>query len=149
MGKLKIVVAYIILNWMGVIWLSFMYQGSVCSDLNDIKVFLHDVLEKLDGFLRDEDLIFDLRLILNELIINSAIHGNQCNKDKTVDLYLEIIEDKIKIEVVDEGKGIDFERVSYESDELKCCGRGLVLVNGLSDEVYIDKNRVIAVKRIN
>lgn len=125
-----------------------MYQGSVSSDLDSIKFFVHDVLEKLDLFLTDKDLMFDLRLILNELIINSAIHGNECNKEKYVNLYLEVLEGKVKIEVVDEGKGIDLKKVSYDENELKCCGRGLVLVNGLSDEVYIDKNRIVAIKNI-
>lgn len=126
-----------------------MYQGSICSDVSDIKMFVQNIIEKLNVRLADEELMFDLKLILNELIINSVIHGNKCNRNKHVNLYLEVIEDKIKIEVVDEGKGIDFGEVSYDSEELKCCGRGLVLVNGLSDEVYIDKNRIVAVKRIN
>ena len=90
--------------------------------------------------------MFDLKLILNELVINSVIHGNKCNRNKCVDLYLEIVGNIIRIEVSDEGQGVNFDISSYKPEELKCCGRGLVIVNGLSDEVYIDKNRVIAVK---
>ena len=57
--------------------------------------------------------------------------------------------DTIRIEVSDEGQGINFDIASYNPKELKCCGRGLVLVSGLSDEVYIEENRVVAVKYIS
>ncbi len=64
--------------------MSFRYEGSVCSDLDKIKIFIQEVLNKLKKILEDEDLIFDIRLILNELVINSVIHGNQCNTKKSV-----------------------------------------------------------------
>ncbi|MCF6460480.1 ATP-binding protein [Clostridium sp. Cult3] len=133
---------------MGVIQVYFRYQGSVCSDLEDIKNFIQDILSRLESIVNDEDLLFDLKLILNELVINSVIHGNKCKRDKCVHLYMEVVKDTIRIEVSDEGQGIDFDISSYDPEELKCCGRGLVLVDGLSDEVYIDKNRVEVVKYI-
>ena len=129
--------------------MSFRYQGSVCSDLDDIKCFIQDVLNRLKNKVDDEDLMFDLKLILNELVINSVIHGNECNRNKCVNLYLEVRGDTIRIEVSDEGQGINFDIASYNPKELKCCGRGLVLVSGLSDEVYIEENRVVAVKYIS
>ncbi|MCF6462771.1 ATP-binding protein [Clostridium sp. Cult1] len=131
---------------MGVMEVAFIFKGSVRSDLNDIKVFIKKVLNKLENIVQDKDLMFDLKLILNELIINSVIHGNQCKGNKYVKLFLEVVGDTIRIEVIDEGDGIDFDIDSYNPSELKCCGRGLVIVDGLSDEVYIDNNRIVAVK---
>ncbi|MCF6464903.1 ATP-binding protein [Clostridium sp. Cult2] len=133
---------------MGVMEVSFIYKGSVRSDLNDTKTFIKKVLDKLENIIHDKDIMFDLKLILNELIINSVIHGNQCNGNKYVELFLEIVGDTIRIEVSDEGDGIDFDIANYNPTELKCCGRGLVIVDGLSDKVYIDNNRIIAVKYI-
>lgn len=129
--------------------MSFRFSGSVCSDLDDIKIFIQDILKRLGKIVKDDSLMFDLKLILNELVINSVIHGNEYNRGKCVKLNLEVIGDTVRIEVSDEGKGIDFDVSSYDPDELKCCGRGLVIVNGLSDELYIDKNRIVAVKHIN
>ena len=126
----------------------FSFKGSVCSDLDDIKIIIKNVLGKLENTIKDNDLMFDLKLILNELIINSVIHGNKCNKNKCVRLCLEIVKDTIRIEVSDEGQGIDFDIKTYDPEDLKCCGRGLVIVDGLSDEVYIDNNKVVAVKYI-
>lgn len=128
--------------------MDFIYQRSLCSDLENIKIAIQDIINNLRLIVDDENLIFDIRLILNELVINSVIHGNECDKGKSVELYLELIEDVLRIEVIDEGQGIDYDIKSYNSEELKCCGRGLVIVDGLSDEFHIDKNRVEVVKYI-
>lgn len=133
---------------MGVMDVSFIYKGSVRSDLNDTKTFIKKVLNKIENIIHDKDILFDLKLILNELIINSVIHGNQCNGNKYVELFLEIVGDTIRIEVTDEGNGINFDVSNYNPTELKCCGRGLVIVDGLSDEIYIDNNRIVAIKYI-
>lgn len=127
----------------------FIYKGSVCSDLDEIKSFIQNILNKLKNIIDDEDLMFDIKLILNELIINSVIHGNQSNRCKCVKLQLEVIGDSLRIEVSDEGSGVNFDISSYNPEELKCCGRGLVIVNGLSDEFTIERNKVVAVKYIN
>lgn len=127
-----------------------MYRGSVCSELDAIKDFVNDTLDNLKNILDDSDLMFDLKLILNELIVNGALHGNECLVSKSVELCLEICENKLIIQVKDEGDGIsDFDLARYNPTDLKSWGRGLVLVNGLSDEFYIDENKVIAVKYLN
>lgn len=129
--------------------MEFTYSGSVCSDLGLIKNFIDEILNKLDKTIDDNDALFDVRLILNELVINGILHGNESMDTKCVDLNLEVRDKKIKIEVKDEGVGIDFDFESYNPEELKFGGRGLVLVRGLSDELYIDKNKIVAIKEIN
>ncbi len=143
----RIIIAEKILR-IGVSWMALIFRGSVCSNLNDVKVFIQNALNRLTEIIVDEDLMFDIRLIINELIVNGVIHGNCCDISKNVYLLLDVEEDYVKIEVVDEGNGIDYDVSSYDPDELKCCGRGLVLVDRLCDEFYIDKNRVIAVKHL-
>ncbi len=58
-----------------------------------------------------------------------------------MELYLELEGDTLKIEIEDEGQGIDYDIRSYDPGDLKCCGRGLVLVDGLSDKFYIEKKQ--------
>jgi len=128
--------------------MALIFKGSVCSDLTEAKVFVERALNSLRKFIYDEDLMFDIRLIVNELIVNGVIHGNCCDMSKNVYLLLDVEEDYVRIEVVDEGKGIDYDISTYNPQELKCCGRGLVIVDRLSDEFYIERNRVVAVKHI-
>lgn len=129
--------------------MNYSYKGKVCSDLDTIKNFIDKTLNNLAEYIKDRDTMFDIRIILNELIVNGALHGNNSMINKCVSLKLEMTENKLRIEVEDEGSGIDFDLCSYDPDDLKCCGRGLVLVNGLSDEFHVDKNKVISIKHIH
>ena len=132
----------------GVIAMDHIYKGSVCSDLDTIKSFIDKTVQILNGIISDRDLMFDIRVILNELIVNGALHGNECMSSKTVSLTLRMSEDKLMIEVEDEGRGINYNLKEYNPSDLKSWGRGLVLVNGLSDELYVERNRVVSIKRI-
>ena len=134
---------------MEVIALDFKYSGVVCSDLDMIKSFVDDILDKISRLIENHDTMFDIKLILNELVINGVFHGNSCISSKCVKLSLELKGNKITIQVEDEGTGVDFDFNTYDPTELNCGGRGLVLVNGLSDEFYIQKNKVTAVKHIS
>lgn len=134
---------------MEVMTLDFKYSGTVCSDLEMIKNFIEDILTKINGLIKNNNAMFDIRLILNELVINGVLHGNDCVSSKCVKLSLEVNDNKVIIQVEDEGNGIDFDFKTYDPMELSCSGRGLVIVNGLSDEFYIQKNKVTAVKHIN
>lgn len=143
MGRIKVTI-----NFMEVMTVEFKYCATICSDLDMIKNFVDNILVKINKRVKDSAIMFDIRLILNELIINGVIHGNDCETAKCVTLSLELKDNKLTIQVEDEGKGIDFDIKSYDPSELKCCGRGLVIVNGLSDEFYIRENKVVAVKNL-
>lgn len=128
--------------------MNYKYSGAVMSDLESIKFFLEDILGEISNLIKDENTIFDIRLILNELILNGAIHGNKLTKNKSVRLDIALANDKMEIFVEDEGEGIECSLESYKPDELKCCGRGLIIVDRLSDELFIDKNKVMVVKNL-
>ncbi len=126
--------------------MDFIYAGSICSDLDLIKGFVDNVLNQLNKIIDNKDTIFDIRLIINELIINGVFHGNHCLDTKCVNLEISILNKKITIDVRDEGAGIDFDLKSYNPLDLSFGGRGLILVEGLSDELIIKENRVTAIK---
>lgn len=126
----------------------FTLNETICSDLDEIQHFLQSVLSQLHEKINDEKLLFDAKLILNELIVNGAIHGNEQDKNKNIQIKLELNKSALIIQVTDEGLGFCYDKNSYNPMEMKCGGRGLVLVDGLSDEFYIDKNRAISIKYI-
>lgn len=126
--------------------MNFIINQVIKSDLYNIKLTMEATLKELCRIIKDESLLFDIRLILSELIVNSALHGNNCDTDKFIKLLLEVHDKHIRIEVVDEGCGFIYDKNQYNPLELKCCGRGLVIVDGLSDEFYVDKNKVVSIK---
>lgn len=129
--------------------MDYTYQGSIYSDLGLVKDFVEDVLGKLNKMINDDDTMFEIRLIMNELIINGIFHGNKYIESKKVKVAIELKNSKLIIHVKDEGTGVHYDFESYNPMELKCRGRGLVLVEGLSDELILDKNKVTAVKYLS
>ncbi len=89
----------------------------------------------------DEELCFDIRLILSELLINCHEHGNKYDKNKCIKLNISIDRNSVNIEVEDEGEGIkNFKK--YDVKERRPDGRGLLIVKSLVDKIVIDKNMV-------
>lgn len=116
------------------------------SDLLEIKKEIENLLEQITGFINGQDLLLEIKLILNELILNSAIHGNELNEEKKVELELEIDKNSMKLKIRDEGKGFLYDKTNYDPLELKASGRGLIIVDGLSDEFCVKENMVSVVK---
>ncbi|MDU5460207.1 MULTISPECIES: ATP-binding protein [Anaerococcus] len=115
------------------------------TDLKMIKKFRDGLVLNLKNKNIDENLIFKIRLILDELIINSYEHGNRCEYDKIIDTTFIMDDTCCLIKVKDEGEGIDY---LFENDGLHDHGRGIKLVYSLADELIIKDNIIIAfVKR--
>ncbi len=70
--------------------MDFTYYGSISSDLRLVKNFIEEILNKLNNIIDNGDTMFDIKLILNELVINGIFHGNECIETKCVNLSLEV-----------------------------------------------------------
>lgn len=126
----------------------YIYKGTVCSDLDTIKSFVEKNVSALRDLISDKDILFDIKVILSELIVNGALHGNECEASKCISLTMKMDDHRLTMEVEDEGRGIEYNLKQYDSTDLKSFGRGLVIVEGLSDEFYFKNNKVVAVKNI-
>jgi serine/threonine-protein kinase RsbW len=126
--------------------LSYTIERSLVSDLIAIKNDLMNIQSNLQSIIKDDSLLFEARLILDELICNGVHHGNRKEKEKLVDLLIEISDKHLRIEVKDEGEGFIYNREEYDPLSLNTGGRGLKIVDGLSDEFYVKENKVIAIK---
>ncbi len=115
------------------------------NDINQI----NDVVEDLVVFLKEleisDDEIFDIKLVLSELLINAAKHGNKFDKDKKIKLYYNITKEKIITRIYDEGDGFDHKEISdYDDRLLEENGRGIILVSSIADRVkYIGKGNIV------
>lgn len=120
----------------------------ISSNLDDVKAKTNLVLEKLKETIKDEDIIFDIKTILTELIVNGVVHGNLMDQSKMVYLDITLENDDLVICVKDEGQGFEYCLDSYNVFDMKSSGRGLIMVNGLSDEFSINNNEVFVRKCI-
>ena len=126
----------------------YRFKGFVNSDLSLIKGFLDSAIMDLNPYITDQEKLFDIKVILNELVINGAVHGNQEDLNKKVCLKLVLKDDFLKIIVSDEGMGVDHDTSLYDCGEKKCSGRGLLIVEALTDQLILNQNEVIAIKNL-
>lgn len=111
------------------------------TDLSQIKEFRDDTTDLLKKLKYDDDLIFKIRLILDELIVNSYKHGNNKEYEKMIDVLMFIDKSLVMIKVKDEGEGISY---SKKRDLFADHGRGIQLVYNLCDNLLVRDNTIAA-----
>jgi len=86
----------------------------------------------------------NILLIVQEMVTNSILHGNQAVIEREVTVLLSINQEDITIEIEDEGEGIKtlpLKKESKELDYLAENGRGLKLAVLLTKSIELHGNR--------
>lgn len=114
------------------------------SDFCKVKKIVNDILSFISQVDISEEELFDMKLMLCELIFNAIIHGNRQNNQKNVYVSVEIKDGAILTAVSDEGSGFDYtnfiKTLSTESNLYNENGRGIRLILSLADDVSFNKN---------
>lgn len=129
--------------------MDFSCYRSICSDLEEIQLCIDYIVECLQEIISDEGFIFETRLVLSELAFNSAIHGNGCESSKSIAILVCLNSNQLMIKVSDEGTGCTYDPSSYDPDAKSESGRGLFLVQDLTDEMNIQNNTITVVKSLS
>lgn len=140
-----------------------MYKTKIPSDINNICPAIGEILCYLGnayGAVQD-DIAFEVKVILNELILNAIRHGNKEDCNKYVKIEASITKkNNLLLIIEDEGQGYDhsqlFNKESYSITDIDLCdlkvsGRGLLIVTNLCDKVRFNKkgNRIIVLKKLS
>ncbi len=124
----------------------------VKSDLSEVPKTSRKVLSFLKPLDLSEAFLFDVRLCLEEALINAIKYGNQLKKELKVLLTLEYDKKEVKISVEDQGEGFDPKALKDCTKEgiLRNRGRGVYLIHQLMDRVEYNAkgNRILMVKKI-
>ncbi len=109
-----------------------------------------EALEALDWI--DPD-IFGIRLAFEEAVVNAIKHGNGHDEQKWVRVVCKLSNDRIRIEITDEGPGFELDGVPDPTDEQRLevpNGRGIMLMrafmcrvqyNDAGNHVVMEKQR--------
>ena len=100
------------------------------------------------------DILFDIKLCIEEAVRNAIIHGNKSREDLPVDISYGIEDNMITISVEDRGEGFSVIKLPDPTDEEnlhKESGRGVYIIHKLMDDVEYSKkgNRVTMKKRLS
>lgn len=108
------------------------------SDFKNILPVTLEIFQKLKSKGIKEDVLFDIRLCLEEAVINAIKHGNKENRKKQVYINVGLVKNAIKITVKDQGKGFNYKSIASPikgKNIKKPSGRGIFLIKKLMDTV--------------
>jgi serine/threonine-protein kinase RsbW len=101
-----------------------------------------------------EEALADLKLALTEACSNSVRHAYEADHSGAVDIVYEFHDDRVVIEVSDDGRGFRRDEGVGPPEELNESGLGIAIIRALSDELELGRradgrgSRLRIVKRI-
>ncbi|MDR2409174.1 MAG: ATP-binding protein [Bacteroidales bacterium] len=109
---------------------------SEISKLSETEMFLESLMRQFE--IKD-DFLGILSVPLHECVENAIVHGNKCNKDKTVLIEICLDQSKLLFSITDEGEGFDYNSFLQQNIE-QSKNNGLFLVQLLTEELSFAKN---------
>jgi len=123
------------------------FSTQIPSRLDLLPEFISSLLEKVKVLPIKEEDLFNLKLSIEEALINAIKHGNKMDPHLMVEVNLEAKDDQLIIQIKDQGEGFDFKNLPdpTQNDRLeKTSGRGVFLMRHLMDEVeFLDCGRIV------
>jgi serine/threonine-protein kinase RsbW len=138
------------------------YKNRIASSIDGVCTVVSDLLSSLQekyGPL-EECILFELRVILNEILLNAIKHGNKEDVSKFVNITASVTKSGyVCLIVEDEGNGYDYKcrctsRAAAEDGNDICSimesGRGVQIVQSLCDKVKVNTkgNKIEVMKKL-
>lgn len=108
------------------------------SDLNSVPRCIDSVINKVRQLPFNEEQLHDIKLSLEEALVNAIKHGNKLDLRLSVSVSAESSDNALAITVTDQGKGYDFKNVPDPTNAAnlsKLSGRGVFLIHNRMDKV--------------
>ena len=122
------------------------------SRLELVPGFIHNFLKKIKYLSLGHDDMFDIKLALEEALVNAIKHGNKMNPDLSVEFAADIQDTGIELKVTNAGVGFDYNSIPDPTaqDKLeRTSGRGVFLIKKLMDKVeFSDCGRTIRMVKL-
>ena len=120
----------------------------IASDVLEGRRVMEELLVQLEPFDWVQEDLFGVHLAVEEALVNAIRHGNKEDAAKRVQFVCKICEQRLRIEVADEGPGFNPAQVPdpTENDNLEVpSGRGIMLMRNFMHFVQYNDigNRVV------
>ncbi|WP_433329678.1 ATP-binding protein [Spirillospora sp. CA-294931] len=103
--------------------------GGSCVDVREVRAFVRDVLAKVAERV-DLD---DVDVMTSEVVTNAVRYSRSGKPGGGVYVSIKSAADRARVEVLDDGGGSSFPRIPEATGDSPESGRGLLLVEGLSE----------------
>ncbi len=134
------------------------YAIKISSSINEICLAAKDAIQHItrEFGISDECALFQIKVVINELLINAVLHGNNCQPKKSVKMrILRTDNGFLDITVEDEGNGFNYDYLlercvdacDCDVEEAMETGRGMLIVKNLSEQIIFNNkgNKVTAI----
>lgn len=127
-------------------------EVTIPSDTSEGQAVQARIVEGLEVREYPDRDVFAVRLALEEALVNAIKHGNRMSPDKSVDIKCWISDERVRIEIQDEGQGFDRTEVPdptlLENLE-RPCGRGIMLMGAFMNLIeYNDQGNKVTLEKI-
>ena len=122
------------------------------SDSAESQRVQHRLVEELARHRFSEKVIFGIKLAIEEALVNAIKHGNQLDPDKQVRFAYSVDDQRLTIEIEDQGPGFTPEDVpdpTAPENLERPCGRGLLLMRAyMTDCQFLPPGNVCRMTRV-
>lgn len=130
------------------------------SDLNNVRIITEDIINYLLDYFKsiDENTLFEIKVIINELFTNAVKHGNKDDINKSIKVCARIIKNRyFALTMEDEGKGngyFPYNNMKFNGtvgfEDLKECGRGILIIKNICERIKYSftGNKVFILKKL-
>ena len=129
------------------------YEIVINSNYEAAKELEDRIVEETSHYGYDEEIIFAVRLSLEEALTNAIRHGNLGDTTKKIQVRYRVDSEAVEVFIGDEGKGFDPKNVPDPTfpDRLECpSGRGIMLMRAYMNEVvYNDRGNEVRLVKLN
>jgi serine/threonine-protein kinase RsbW len=123
------------------------FSKEIPSDLSLVPQLLSDTFKEIKKIPLDDKVLHDIKLSLQEALVNAIKHGSRLDRTLPVRLDVEARQDSLVMTVTDQGEGFDTARLldpTQPSNLQRLSGRGIFLIRNLMDGVeFFDGGRKI------
>jgi anti-sigma regulatory factor (Ser/Thr protein kinase) len=121
--------------------LDYHIEANLNYNEEEIDNFISHCEDIINNSTQNKNTAFKLKMAVHELVVNCVEHGYQ-KKSGIVNFSLKKLENKIFLEVSDNGKGFEFNTFDFDKkntclDEIHARGWGLLIINRLVDKMDI------------
>jgi anti-sigma regulatory factor (Ser/Thr protein kinase) len=121
---------------------NFKVNEILATDVKKIVPFATRIANEVLNLTGSQEAAFNVKLALEEALTNAMRHGNALNPALEVSVAIQADEESIALQVHDQGKGFDYERLPDPTAAEfvdRPCGRGVFLMRKLMDSIeYYD-----------
>lgn len=114
------------------------FSERIASRLELIPDCIGKIINKIKQLSLSEEELFDIKLCLQEALVNAVKHGNKFDPGLEAEVSVEAADNYLTIQVRDQGTGFDDKSVPspvHTENLTKTSGRGVYLIKELMDKV--------------